>query len=87
MKEVIISSTTLDGGQQFKLDYSVVQDSNKVYGVEIEKIFENSIYSEVAVAMISKTKEDALEWINKLVQNEVTPLTLEYIMQDSFGSR
>lgn len=83
-KEVIISGEGIKGNQSFNLGYSVIQNSDKTYGIEIQKRFVNSTYSERAVVMLSNTKEDALDLMNKLARCEVTPLTLDYIIEDLF---
>lgn len=80
-----IDDIDFNAGQQFKVGYSMLQNNDNMYGVEIHKEFENSIYSEEASVIMFETKEEAMELLDKLIRNEVTPMTLEYIMQDSFG--
>lgn len=83
-RKASINEVGLKGDQNFNLDYSIIQDSDKKYGIEIQKKFLNSTYSERAVVMFSDTKEEALDLMNKLARCEVTPLTLDYIIEDLF---
>ena len=82
-KEVV--KITIEGEHDFNLDYSIIQNSDKIYGIEINKKILGSNYSERAVVMLSERKDEVLELINKLARCEVTPLTLDYIIEDLFG--
>lgn len=81
-KQVIIRGAGIKGNQNFDVHYLVIQDSNNMYGIEIRKEFSNSTYSESAVVRLSGTKEDALNLMNTLARCKVTPLTVDYIIED-----
>ena len=82
MKNISVVKVSIGGNEKFNLNYSVIQDSDDIYGIEIQKKFSGSTYSERAVKMLSRTKEDVLELANKLARCKVTPLTLDYIIED-----
>ena len=79
-KDVI--KVAVEGEESFNLDYSIIQNSDNIYGIEIYKTNVDSDYSERAVVMISDIKEDVVDLMNKLARFEVTPITLDYIIAD-----
>ena len=82
MKNISVVKVSMGGNEKFNLNYSVVQDNDDMYGIEIQKKFSGSTYSERAVKMLSCTKEDVLKLADKLARCKVTPLTLDYIIED-----
>jgi len=80
--EVIIRDAGINKNQNFDVYYYIIKDENDMYGVEIQKKFLNSTYSECAVIMVSHKKEDALDLMNKLARCKVTPLSVDYIIED-----
>lgn len=81
IKKIVINGVNMKGDLQFNLDYSVIQDIDETYGIEIQKVSSNSC-SEKAVAMVSQKKEDVLNLIKKLAKHKVTPISLGDIVED-----
>ena len=87
LKENIVSLNFIDDfGASFKVIYSIVSDifndSCKIYGLEIEKFENSGLKEKSAVYGLSDNKNKVLDFIKKLSDYEVTPISLTYVMED-----
>lgn len=53
-----------------------------IYGVKIQKLKENNVIDESIVNDIFIDKHQTINFINYLKDNTVTPISLEYIVED-----
>ena len=82
IEKVTVNEVGIHGNQNFNLEYHLINNDDNTYGIEILKIDTNTAHSEKSVINIATVKENALDLINKLAKNKVTPLTLGYIKED-----
>lgn len=96
-KVILDDLTYLD--KSFFLDYYILEtkkanDKNgyeKSYGIEIVKhytdYFKNNIVQENRVSCITNDEDEIYEFANKMVENIVTPISLDDVVTDYFTSK
>jgi hypothetical protein len=67
-----------------KEDYYCIEDCAG-YGIEIVKIFKNKPVEKISFTNVTPNKEDAMDIIDILARNTVTPMELPYILDDLVG--
>jgi len=69
-----------------KINYKDKFDDKKVYGIGIAKKVNETCYEESVVKNLSSCISEVKSVINKLADNEVTPISLESILDDLLGT-
>ncbi|MBP5427455.1 MAG: hypothetical protein J6Y29_06175 [Clostridiales bacterium] len=86
IEEVTVNEAGVYEDQNFSLKYHLINNGDNTYGIEILKVDNTTTHSEKSIINITTVKENALNLINKLAKNKVTPLTLGYIGEDFFNN-
>ncbi len=85
--------------KSFFLDYYILESKRqqdktgceKSYGIEIVKhytdYFKNSIVQENRVSIITDDEDEIYEFANKMVENIVTPMSLDDVVSDYFTNK
>ena len=94
--EFTFESLQMGKGNKIVLEYYLLESEiddieelkgMKTYGIEIVKKEENGEIETAAIKNIFNTINETAELIKTLSNNNVTPVTLNYILDDIIGSR
>ncbi len=86
IKKLEIKNNENGEGKNFQLEYYLTNVKDGMYGIEISKITNNSNNEIKSMSNICSTKEQTIELLEKLVRNQVTPITFTYIVEDFLGT-
>lgn len=92
--EIEPQEITCNSGNPLELEYYLIEcdfekeeciEAEKGYGVEIVKKENGSIMESAIIRSIYNNRENTEDLVKKLAENTVTPITLNYILDDLIG--
>ena len=83
IETVKVESEGVKGINKFELEYYVTKEEG-IYGVEIIKK-QGGVQERKHLGDIVRRRENTVEIIEVLARNQVTPTTVEYVMDDYLG--
>ena len=85
IKKVKVECKGVKCVNEFELEYYLTNTEDGIYGVEIIKKYNDKVRERKHILDIVRNKENTMKILDKLAINEVTPTTLEYVIEDYFG--
>ena len=84
VEKVEVKCEGVKGINEFELEYYLTNEEDGIYGVEIIKK-QGSTEETRHLRDIVRSREDTVKILEGLARNEVTPATLEYVIDDYLG--